>query len=248
MKTNSRASFDRRRLAVATRRPFVLIVATGFLAGAGLAWATEQLRGTPEDLTPVFFERLGNFGLVPLYGEGADFWPGNGAWVDGHPDAAIREWSKLVETEGATDASLQALMNIGDVSFARGDRKQAIAAYARAVDLPVPRRPKVSLSDLSHNEKHQACATLSDLFLDSHDLELALKYADLARSPHGFRSLCASASDDWAVERRISDIRAAIAERRPILVETPNQAAVSRFGQSLAALQRNELRGLRHGQ
>jgi hypothetical protein len=212
------------------------------------ARANVQFRGRPEDLTPIFFERIGAFGLVGLHGEGRDFWPGNAAWVDGHPETVIREWYKLVEKEGATDPSLQALMNIGDFSFARGDRKQAIAAYTKAVDLPVPRRPRASAFGSWQNEKHRACATLSDIFLDSHELQLALKYAELARSAHGFWSPCgvANSSEDSAFERRIANVRTAIAERRPTRVETPNQASLSRFGRPLATVQRTELRRLRH--
>jgi hypothetical protein len=247
MTPDSRRSFDWRKAARAIRRPIVLIVAVQLIACAGLVWANVHLRGRPENLTPVFFERLGNIGFVRLYGEGSDFWPGNVAWIDGHPEAAIREWSKVVEKEGATETSLFALMNIGDVSLASGDRKQAIAAYTKAVDLPVPRQPRTSAWEPWHNEKHQACATLSDTFLDSLELDRALKYAELARGPHAVWSPCgvANSSEDSAFERRIADIRTAIAEQRPILVETLNQASISRFQQPLAAVQRAELRRLR---
>jgi tetratricopeptide (TPR) repeat protein len=230
------------------RRPLVLVVAVGLVAGTSLAWANVRLRGRPEDLTPVFIERLGDFGLVRLYGEESDFWPGNAAWADGHPETAIREWSKLVDKEGATQASLEALMNIGNVSFARGDRKQAVAAYTKAVELPVPKRPRTSPLDRWHNEKHQACAALSDIFLDLGNPQLAIKYAELACDPHGFSSPCGSANagEDWAFETRIADLKTAIANRRPILVETPEQASLREFKRPLAVVQRAELKRLRH--
>jgi tetratricopeptide (TPR) repeat protein len=247
MTSHSGPAFDRRRL-VGIRPPIVVFFAGVSLLAAAIVCANVQLRGAPDDLTPIFVERLGSFGLVPLHGEGSDFWPGNEAWVDGHPETAIREWSKLVEKEGATDASLQALLNIGDVSFARGDRKQAIAAYTKAVELPVSRRPRTSTLDKWHNEKHDACAALSDIFLDAGDLQRAIKYAELAVSPHGFSSPCGTAnlSEDCAFERRIADLKSAIAKRRPIVGETPEQASLREFKRPLAIIQRAELRRLRH--
>jgi tetratricopeptide (TPR) repeat protein len=239
---------DGRASRFPVRRRLTLLIAVGGLLAVAIVCADTQLRGNPDDLTPIFVERVGSFGLVSLYGQGSDFWPGNAAWVDGRPETVIREWYKLVEKEGATDASLQALLNIGDVSFARGDRKQAIAAYTKAVELPVPRRRRTSILEPWHNEQHHACAALSDIFLDTGDLQRAIQYAELAVSPHGVSSPCgtANASEDWAFEKRIADLKTAIANRRPIVGETPEQASLREFRRPLATVQRDELRRLRH--
>jgi hypothetical protein len=217
------------------------------LLAVGSIVANVQLRGAPEDLAPVVDQRLGNFGFVRLF-DGSNFWPGNRAWIDGDPQRAIREWQKVVDKEGATEDSLQALLNIGEASFARSDRQRAIDAYSKAVDLPVPRRPRTSTLDPWHNEKHDACAALSDIFLDSGNLQGALKYAEMAIRPHGVSSPCGSAdaSEDWAFEIRIANLKTAIAKGRPVLGETPDQACRREFGRRLANVQRAELRRTRH--
>lgn len=235
------------RVWLRARPPSHTLIAVGGLLGLALVCAKVQLRGAPEDLAPIVDQRLGSFGLVHLF-EGSNFWPGNRAWIDGDPERAIREWQKIVDKEGATEGSLQALLSIGQASFARGDRRRAIDAYLKTVELPVPRHPRASRLDPYHNEKHDACAALSDIFLDSGDLQRSIRYAELAISPHGVSSPCgtANASEDWAFERRIANLETAIAKRRPVLGETPDQACRREFGRRLATVQRSELRRMRH--
>lgn len=200
-----------------------LIIAVGILLAEGLALANLRLRGHPDELNPIV---LGRLGYVSIYGlerglkeEVRD------------PKAAIRKWNAVAEKEGASDASLQALANIGQVAYVTGDRQQAIDAYEKLIDLPILDGTGIRFWP-SLNLKHRACLELSDLALERGDLQSALKYAHLARIRHPLWAMCgvAAATEDWMIEQRITDIERATAERRSVLLETPDQAFLRDWG------------------
>jgi hypothetical protein len=213
-------------------RPRGVAIAAALLLVEGLLWANLELRGRPEDFNPIVLHRLGS---VSLYGVPSDL-----REDVGHPKESIRKWNAVVAKEGATEESLDALDHIAQIAYFTGDRQQAIEAYEKLIALPVPEKTGVHFWDLRRHLKHRACVELSDLFLESHELQLALDYAKVALTRHGFCSMCgvAVATEEAMLGEQIADINRAIAERRPVLVETAEAAFFRAWGRPKSSLKR----------
>ena len=177
---------------------------------------------------------LGGAGYVHVIETDAALDSGNAEWTKGRADAAIREWSKVVEKHGRTASSIPALMSIGRVASNQRDRNAAIAAFEKVIEIPdsLPKGPKRGWWDTDHEtlNKHHACVELSDLFLETHNLQAALKYAQLALDTYPFSSPCGTAN--WSVQRqleeRIDALNSALASGQPAVME-PRGAAWARF-------------------
>jgi hypothetical protein len=113
----------------------------------------------------------------------------------------------------------------------QGDQKEAIAAYQKVVETAIsspvsPPRP----GELPGNCKHVACVTLSDIYLEQHDLERALQYAELARDVHKFSSYSetANAGVQTCVQERIDAIKSAPSGGRGVALE-PRGTVLARY-------------------
>jgi tetratricopeptide (TPR) repeat protein len=225
-----------RSIRVWTRVWFWILLLFGGAVVAAANAAAKGLQFPVLDASPLpgVFMHLGGAGYVHVIEPDAALDSGNAEWTKGRADAAIREWSKVVEKYGRTASSNPVLMSIGRVASHQGDRNAAIAAFERVIEIPdsLPKGPKRGWWDIDHEtlNKHHACVELSDLFLETHNSQAALKYAQLALDTYPFSSPCGTAncSVRHELEERIEVLKSALASGQSVVME-PRSAAWARF-------------------
>ena len=147
---------------------------------------------------------------------------GNRQWDSGNHTNAIAQWHVVARKHMGTDAALAALSHIGQAARARGDTDGAKTAYTSLVAHPDPSSREGGFGMLDYsNYKHNACAELSDMYVESHDLTKALTYADLALNVHGFSDMCGVAvvGTHMAIDERIKSLRQAIAQKQSVRLQ-----------------------------
>jgi hypothetical protein len=160
--------------------------------------------------------------------------PGKLEWSKGRPDAAMREWTKVAARYGRSEWAFPALDNIGRLASSLGDRKRAIDAFTKLVDIPTS-KPKRVLHTLEYrdNYKHHACVALSDLYLEQRDPTLALKYAEMARDDYPIWSPCGTFNFTVRCELddRIGAIKSALAGGTQVVIEPRSTALASHYSE-----------------
>jgi hypothetical protein len=197
-----------------------LVIGAAFVASADAATYLIQFPALDRARLPGVLDHLGFAGDVVVIHDDEELEAGNAEWKQGHAEAAIREWSKVVKSYGRSENSIPALLNIGWVASHKGDRTAAIRAFAQVIDVPLvlPRRPKRFSSDYDRMAlyKHQACIELSDLFLEIRAPRSALKYAELARDTYDFHPSCFVGDDSFSLDDRINAIKSSLAGGQPV--------------------------------
>jgi hypothetical protein len=198
-----------------------------FVVVCGLAGILIRSEPRVKDQSPIVLEYLGD----PSSPGESDwtFEGGDAEWRKGHRAAAIQKWTKAAEGS-AWEWPLPALLRVARRASRQGDQKQAIAAYKKVVETPIsspvnPPRP----GELPGNSKYTACVTLSDIFLEQHDLERALEYAELAHDTHKFSSMSKTANVDVesCLQERINAIKSALSGGRGVGLE-PRSSVLAR--------------------
>jgi hypothetical protein len=214
--------------------PFVPSVIIGVCVSAALLIRAES---RVKDEFPVVLEHLGDRSICPdatsSFPDERDrrFDGGDAEWRKGHAAAAIQKWTKAAEGSSGWEWPLPALLRVARAASRQGDQKEAIGAYKKVVETPIsaPVNPP-RLGESSGNSKHIACVTLSDIFLEQHDLELALEYAELAHDTHKFSSPseAANMNVESCLQERIDALRSALSGGRGVVLE-PRSAVLARF-------------------
>jgi hypothetical protein len=208
-----------------------------FVVVCGLAAILIRSEPRVKDQSPAVLEYLGDQSICPNEGPsspGESDWTfdgGDAEWRKGHRAAAIQKWAKAAEGQCGWEWPLPALLRVAHAASRQGDQKEAIAAYKKVVETPVssPVNPPEP-GELPGNSKYTACVTLSDIFLEQHDLERALEYAELAHDTHKFSSTSetANVSVEACLQERIDAIKSALSGGRGVVLE-PRSTVLARF-------------------
>ncbi|HET6328785.1 MAG TPA: hypothetical protein VFG04_29140 [Planctomycetaceae bacterium] len=217
-----------------SRSPFVPLVAVGvFASAAALIWAESRVK----DKSPVVLERLEDRSICPDEGssfrveDDFGFEGGNAEWEKGRPAAAIHKWTQAALGYSGWEWPLPALLRVARAAAKHGDQTEAIAAYKKVIETPIssPVNPP-DPGELPGNSKHVACVALSDIFLERHDLQQALKYSKLAQDVHKFSSPWEAANQivDSCLQVRIDAIESALLGGRNVVLE-PRSTVLAHF-------------------
>jgi tetratricopeptide (TPR) repeat protein len=142
-------------------------------------------------------------------------------WKQGKRQAAIDGWKAVVKKHPGTEAAFAAQSNIGQTAYLLGDRDSALSAYRAVIDFPTPVETYAPALMQCSNLRHYACAELSDIYLESGELALALKYAELALNKFPLTDTCGFwlMSYNESIQDRIKAIKAALVSKRPLGIE-----------------------------
>jgi tetratricopeptide (TPR) repeat protein len=142
-------------------------------------------------------------------------------WKQGKRQAAVDGWKAVVKKHPGTEAAFAAQSNIGQTAYLLGERDAALSAYRAVIDFPTPVEHDSFVLMQCSNLRHYACAELSDIYLESGDLALASKYADLALNRYRLADTCGVwlMSYRQSIQDRITAIKAALASRRPLGID-----------------------------
>jgi tetratricopeptide (TPR) repeat protein len=133
-------------------------------------------------------------------------------WRGTDRQAASAGWRELVQKYPGTEAAFEAQVNFAQAARLCGDRNAAIRAYRELIDFLPPANGQAIYH--CSNERHWACAELSDMYLESGDLSRALTFAELALDTYPLADFCGVylMSYNQGLQDRIRAIKRAIAE------------------------------------